>query len=80
MHQLLHTDAHARAQGSLSNSRGGPFAVLNGSLVPEVLVVAVPAERQLEGPLFVLHLASGGWWWGTGGRESGREGRRWEVG
>ncbi|KAG2445647.1 hypothetical protein HXX76_000257 [Chlamydomonas incerta] len=52
-------DAVKQKLGSLSNSRGGPFAVLNGSLASEVLTVAVPAEKQLEGPLFVLHLASG---------------------
>ncbi|EFJ51036.1 iron-sulfur cluster assembly protein [Volvox carteri f. nagariensis] len=44
--------------GSLSNSRGGPFAVLNGSLTPGVLVVAAEPGASLPGPVFVLHVAS----------------------
>ncbi|GLC59202.1 hypothetical protein PLESTB_001461400 [Pleodorina starrii] len=44
--------------GSLSNSRGGPFSVLNGSLTPGVLVVALPQGSYLPGPVYVLHVAS----------------------
>ncbi|GIL47358.1 hypothetical protein Vafri_4195 [Volvox africanus] len=44
--------------GSLSNARGGPFAVLNGSLTPGALVVALGPGASLPGPVFVLHVAS----------------------
>jgi hypothetical protein len=35
-------------QGQQSNTRGGPFAVLNGSMVADVLVVALPAGAKLQ--------------------------------
>ncbi|KXZ47412.1 hypothetical protein GPECTOR_35g850 [Gonium pectorale] len=45
--------------GSLSSSRGGPFAVLNGSMAPGALAVAVPQGVALPGPVYVLHVSSG---------------------
>lgn len=41
-----------------SNVRGGPFAVLNGALARDVLVVALPAGVALLQPLHVLHVSS----------------------
>lgn len=51
--------AAAEKLGSLSSSRGGPFATLNGALAPEVLVVCVPGGKELPGPLHVIHVSSG---------------------
>jgi Fe-S cluster assembly protein SufD len=45
-------------QGQQSNTRGGPFAVLNGSMVADVLVVALPAGAKLQQPLHVLHVST----------------------
>lgn len=44
--------------GQQSNTRGGPFAVLNGSMVADVLVVALPAGAKLQQPLHVLHVST----------------------
>ncbi|KAI8464572.1 MAG: iron-sulfur cluster assembly protein [Monoraphidium minutum] len=44
--------------GELSNARGGPFAVVNGVMAQDVLVVSVPARARIERPLYVVHVAS----------------------
>lgn len=49
---------HLKPQGELSNSRGGPFAVLNGALADEVLVVAVPPRLRIGRPLYVVNVAT----------------------
>jgi len=45
-------------QGQQSNTRGGPFAVLNGSLASDVLVVALAEGAKLQQPLHVLHVST----------------------
>lgn len=60
MLQPTHAPVFLGPQGSLSSSRGGPFATLNGALAPEVLVVCVPGGKELPGPLHVIHVSSGG--------------------
>lgn len=47
-------------QGRQSNSRGGPFAVVNGALACDALVVAVPADAKLQQPLQLLHVSTCG--------------------
>jgi Fe-S cluster assembly protein SufD len=44
--------------GQQSNARGGPFAVINGALARDVLVIALPAGARLDRPLYVAHLAT----------------------
>jgi Fe-S cluster assembly protein SufD len=41
-----------------SSSSGGPFAVLNGSLAGDALVVWVPPHVEVAAPLYVLHAYS----------------------
>ena len=48
------------AQGAQSRARGGPFATLNGAAARDVLVVHIPANVTVPGPIHVLYLASGG--------------------
>lgn len=50
--------AVALLQGQQSNTRGGPFAVLNGSLASDVLVVALSAGAKLQQPLHILHVST----------------------
>lgn len=50
--------AVASLQGQQSNTRGGPFAVLNGSLATDVLVVALSAGAKLQQPLHILHVST----------------------
>lgn len=45
-------------QGQQSNTRGGPFAVLNGSMIADALVVALPAGAKLQQPLHMLHVST----------------------
>ena len=45
-------------QGELSNARGGPFAVVNGAMAEDVLVVAVPARARIERPLYVVNIST----------------------
>lgn len=47
-----------RRLGELSNSRGGPFAVINGALASDAVVVALPAGARLEQPLHIVHVAT----------------------
>ena len=47
-------------QGAQSRARGGPFATLNGAAARDVLVVHVPANTTVPGPIHVLYLSSGG--------------------
>lgn len=49
-----------RLQGAQSRARGGPFATLNGAAAGDVLVVHVPANLTVPGPIHVLYLSSGG--------------------
>jgi hypothetical protein len=46
-------------QGDLSQRLGGPLAVLNGAVAPDVLCVAVSADVQLEAPVHVIYVSSG---------------------
>jgi hypothetical protein len=45
-------------QGGQSNTRGGPFAVINGAMAEDVVVVALPAGAHIERPLHVVHVAT----------------------
>jgi hypothetical protein len=45
-------------QGQQSNARGGPFAVLNGSLASDVLVVSLAPGAKLQQPLHLLHVST----------------------
>jgi Fe-S cluster assembly protein SufD len=45
-------------QGQQSKARGGPFAVLNGSLTSSVLVVSLATGARLQQPLHVLHVST----------------------
>ena len=47
------------SQGDLTQRLGGPLAVLNGAVAPDVLMVAVPADVQLESPVHVVYISSG---------------------
>jgi hypothetical protein len=47
-------------QGSQS-SRAGPFAVINGAVARDALVVSVPEGAQVEPTLYVLYLSTGMW-------------------
>jgi Fe-S cluster assembly protein SufD len=38
--------------------RGGPFAVVNGALAADALVILVPARARIERPLHVVHVAT----------------------
>jgi Fe-S cluster assembly protein SufD len=49
---------HLFAQGVQANARGGPFAVVNGAVAADVLVVALPAGVTLQQPLHVLHVST----------------------
>jgi Fe-S cluster assembly protein SufD len=55
---LSHLAVLWRLQGQQSNARGGPFAVLNGSMVSDVLVVALSAGAKLQQPLHVLQVST----------------------
>lgn len=46
------------SQGALSNARGGPFAVVNGAMAQDVLVVAVPPRARIERPLYVVNVST----------------------
>lgn len=46
-------------QGYLSNARGGPFAVLNGVLAADAVVVVLPDGARLPRPLHIVHVATG---------------------
>jgi Fe-S cluster assembly protein SufD len=45
-------------QGVQSNARGGPFAVLNGSLAQDALIIALPAGATVSQPLHLLHVST----------------------
>jgi Fe-S cluster assembly protein SufD len=45
-------------QGVQSNARGGPFAVLNGSLAQDALIIALPADAAVSQPLHLLHVST----------------------
>lgn len=47
-----------RHLGELSNARGGPFAVLNGAMAEDVLVVALPPRLHVQQPLYVVNVAT----------------------
>ena len=47
-----------RRLGELSNARGGPFAVINGALARDAVVVALPAGTHLARPLHIIHVAA----------------------
>lgn len=44
--------------GVQSNARGGPFAVLNGSLAQDALIIALPAGAAVSQPLHLLHVST----------------------
>lgn len=45
-------------QGAQSNARGGPFAVINGSLAQDALVLSFPANSCMTQPLYLLHIST----------------------
>lgn len=57
--KCVSTGHSSMLQGAQSRARGGPFATLNGASAREVLVVHVPANLTVPGPIHVLYLSSG---------------------
>ncbi len=58
----------AAPQGAQSGARGGPFALVNGALASDALVVVVPPGATLEVPLYLLNLSTTAASAGEGGR------------
>ena len=46
-------------QGVQARTYGGPFAVLNGALAPDVVCISVPAGAEVEAPIHVVYFTSG---------------------
>ena len=57
-HQRTYHKLALSLQGELSNARGGPFAVVNGALAEDALVVVLPDHARMERPLYVAHVAT----------------------
>ncbi|KAF8065543.1 IDA4 [Scenedesmus sp. PABB004] len=53
--------------GAQSGARGGPFAVINGVLARDALVLSLPAGAALAQPLHVLHVSTAAPVGGNGG-------------
>jgi Fe-S cluster assembly protein SufD len=51
-------DCSLALQGVQSNARGGPFAVLNGSLAQDALIISLPADAAVSQPLHLLHIST----------------------
>eukprot|EP00803_Ostreobium_quekettii_P009992 evm.model.scf_1621.1 EVM.evm.TU.scf_1621.1 scf_1621:591-5673(-) len=45
--------------GAQSNSRGGPFAILNGAMASDVLTIVVEEGVIAEVPIHVIHMSTG---------------------
>lgn len=52
------SDIVSLALGAQSRSRGGPFAILNGALANDAVVVHVPDSKSVLGPIHILYLSS----------------------
>ena len=46
--------------GAQSKTRGGPFATLNGASAKDCAVIYVPEDCQLEAPIHIINVSSGG--------------------
>lgn len=46
-------------QGVQARTYGGPFAVLNGALAPDVVCISVPAGAEIEAPIHLVYFTSG---------------------
>lgn len=56
------SEAPAKAQqalGAQSNSRGGPFAVLNGATIRDALCICAEEGVVMDKPLYLLYLSTG---------------------